>query len=368
MKRFRVNIWKDEEYNYKAAYGFVPNLHAFLHDDEAEADEAGEDDSDNKGKNRDCMLIAPGGGYCMCVPPEAAIPVKTFYEQGMNVFVLTYTTDITTTFPLKKQPMEDISRAVRFIRKNAAEYSVEDKKLIACGFSAGAHVVGSLAVHHDDIQDIDPLLKDISNRPDGVILSYPVITTGDYTHSFSVQTLLGPNPTEEELEYFSLEKNVTEKTPPCFIWQTATDDLVPVENSYLMAETLRKQNVPFAHYVFPSGFHGLSVPTEEFFKGKFGGDFGGDYTMEQVMRAATAVKKDEGVEVSQQRVLELKEQFKDAPDFVDEDSMSEVIESKEEQDKESNNEKQEAPWPVDKTLMHDVGLWPELARVWINRL
>ena len=167
---------------------------------------------------------------------------------------------------------------------------------------------------------------------------------------------------------FSLEKNVTEKTPPCFIWQTATDDLVPVENSYLMAEALRKQNVPFAHYVFPSGFHGLSVPTAEFFNGEFGGDFGGDYTMEQVMRAATAVKKDEGVEVSQQRVLELKEQFKDAPNFVDEDSMSEVIESKEEQDKESNNEKQEAPWPVDKTLMQDVGLWPELARVWINRL
>ena len=90
MKRFEEKIWNEGEYTYKAAYGFVPNIHAYLHDDD---------------EKRDCMIVLPGGGYCMCVPPEANIPAMEFFSRGMNVFVLTYTTDITFSVPLKKQPL-----------------------------------------------------------------------------------------------------------------------------------------------------------------------------------------------------------------------------------------------------------------------
>ena len=100
MKEFRRNIWKDEEYDYPAAYGFIPNIHAYLHDDD---------------EKRDCMIVLPGGGYCMVVPPEGIIPAMEFYNRGMNVFVLTYTTDITFSIPLKRQPLKDAARAVRFI-------------------------------------------------------------------------------------------------------------------------------------------------------------------------------------------------------------------------------------------------------------
>ena len=92
----------------------------------------------------------------------------------MNAFVLSYTTDITMSVPLHKQPLEDISRAVRFIRKNASKYNIDGKKLVIMGFSAGSHVCGSLAVHFDDVIENNPEYADISNRPDGVILSYPV--------------------------------------------------------------------------------------------------------------------------------------------------------------------------------------------------
>ena len=248
MKEFSEKIWQENEYNYAAAYGFIPSIHSYIHDEASD-------------ENRDCMLIVPGGGYCMCVSHEGELVAKVFYEQGMNVFVLSYTTDITMSVPLKKQPLEDISRAVRFIRKRAGEYHIKDKKLIVCGFSAGAHVCGSLAVHYEDIADANPAYAEISNRPDGAILSYPVITSGEYTHIYSIQTLLGKEPSQEELDYYSIEKQVKTTTPPCFIWQTEEDELVPVENSYLMAEALRKNKIPFAHYVFPKGFHGLLADT-----------------------------------------------------------------------------------------------------------
>ena len=335
MKQFRENIWQENEYTFRAAYGFVPNIHAYLHEDE---------------EIRDCLLVLPGGGYCMCVPHEGELVAKEFYERGMNVFVLTYSTDITFSIPLKKQPLNDISRAVRFIRKRAGEYNIEGKKLFICGFSAGAHVCGSLATHYDEVEDA--AYSGISNRPDGVILSYPVITTGDYTHGSSVEALLGKNPEEAELEYFSLEKNVKDNTPPCFIWQTQTDELVPVENSYLFAEALRKKKIPFAHYVFPEGFHGLSVPNEEFFNGFKGGE----YTMEQVMKAVAAVKEGKGVNVPETRVQELKEQFAD--------------ENKEESENKGDLENEFNPFAgIDPLkLFKDVRLWPDLAMEWMDKI
>ena len=324
MINFSKTIWDENEYSYEAAYGFVPNIHSYLHEDDEE---------------RDCMLVVPGGGYCMCVPHEGELVAEEFYNRGMNTFVLTYSTDITMSVPLKDQPLRDISRAVRYIRKNEEEYNIAGKKLIVCGFSAGAHVCGSLAVHFDDVKDDNPQYSGISNRPDGAILSYPVITFGPQTHIYSVQTLLGKNPSQEELDFFSLEKNVTENTPSCFIWQTQEDELVPVENSYLMAAALREKHIPYAHYVFPKGFHGLSAANKDF----FGGWNGGEYTLEQVMKAVGAVKAGKGINVSDQRKKELEEQFAE------------------------NTQPPEQP-SIDMSWSEDVGLWPDLAMAWMKRL
>jgi acetyl esterase/lipase len=227
---------------------------------------------------------------------------------------------------------------VRFIRKNADKYNVDGKKLFICGFSAGAHVCGSLAVHYDDITDKNPEYQKYSNKPDGVILSYPVITTGEYTHADSVKALLGNEPSADELEYFSLEKQVSENTPTCFLWQTEEDNLVPVENSYLFAMALRKNKVPFAHYVFPAGFHGLTIANDEYFRGWSGEN----YTMEQTMRAAFSVKEGKGINVSDKRRDEIVEQFFSGVEF---EGMG-----------------------IDESLKEDVGLWKDLCWAWIKRL
>ena len=92
--------------------------------------------------------------------PEAEIVAKTFYERGLNAFVLTYTTDITMSVPLKKQPLNDIARAVRFVRSRARDFALTNK-LIINGGSAGGHVCASLAVHFDDVPDTNPKYKEL---------------------------------------------------------------------------------------------------------------------------------------------------------------------------------------------------------------
>ena len=335
MQIFRENIWKENEYTYEAAYGFVPNLMAYLHEDGEDAGAAHGDASSAGG--RPCMIVLPGGGYCMVVPPEGEVVAKEFYERGMNCFVLTYTTDITMSVPLKTQPMEDASRAVRYVRKNASRFGIDASKIVLCGFSAAAHMGGSLGVHFKDVKDPDPELDAISNRPDGLILSYPVITAGEYTHIYSIQALIGKDASETEREYFSLEKNVTSDTPPCFIWQTVEDSLVPVENSMMFAEACRKAGVPYTYHAFPNGDHGLSVHNLASRKG----EFGEWYTMEQVMKAVDAVREGKGVRVSEQRRNELIEQFSEPMPEMPEGVAPEF---------------------------KDVAMWPDLAQIWMESL
>ena len=96
-------------------------------------------------------------------------------------------------------------------------------------------------------------------KPAAMLLNYPVITSGEYAHQGSIKQLLGGNETEELLELLSLEKQVTEHTPPAFIWHTYTDQSVPVQNSLLLIGAMKKYEIPVEFHMYPVGKHGLST-------------------------------------------------------------------------------------------------------------
>ncbi len=277
MKVENIKIWAHEEYNYKMAYGFIPNIRFYLHEDE------------NK---RPFMLVVPGGGYGIVSYTESEVVAEVFFNKGYNVGVLAYTVNIVGKEPLKKQPLNDIARAIRYIRRNGDKFNLCVDKLCICGFSAGGHLSGSIAVHYDDIDETNEEYINISARPDAVILSYPVITFGEYTHKGSVENLISkdaymsPEKYKDEIEYFSLEKQVTTNTPPCLIWHTATDASVPVENAYMFAQALQKVGVHYALHVFSYGPHGLSVANDRWRRE----DFGEPYTYEQLLYLSKAME------------------------------------------------------------------------------
>ena len=270
MRHERVNIWQEGEYTYSSAYGFRPSLRTYLHED---------------GKTRPCVLVIPGGGYRMVSTTEGEIVAKWFYEKGYQTFVGTYTTNYLGEETLRLQPLRDVSRMMRLIRARAEEYHLNPDQIVVCGFSAGAHLCGSLCVHWQEVRD--DRYASCSNRPAGAILSYPVITSGEFAHRDSFTALLGEDASEVDLAWASLEKQVNAETPPMFLWQTATDELVPVENSYLMAMALKKAGVSFEHHVFPRGIHGLSLSNQDWAERRFGEP----YCMEQLACMAQAVQE-----------------------------------------------------------------------------
>jgi acetyl esterase/lipase len=178
-------------------------------------------------------------------------------EQGIHAFVLQY-----RVAPHRHpEPLMDASRAIRLVRRHAAEWNILPDHVAILGFSAGGHLTASAGTLWEkyDFRGVDDLAP-VSNRPDAFAPCYPVISTGPHAHRGSFENLTGAYPPPGGLkEELSLELQVTPRTPPCFLWHTADDDAVPVENSLLFAQACRRQGVPFELVVYPKGHHGLGL-------------------------------------------------------------------------------------------------------------
>ena len=212
---------------------------------------------DQIGKNDKCrgaVVVVPGGGYTHIGERETEPVAMKFAAAGYHTFVVRYRVN-----PEKyTDPMEDLARAVAMIRQNAKEWRVDPEDISVCGFSAGGHLTASLGVFWDKpfLSEITGLNKELY-KPNRLILCYPVITTYEKAHEGSFQALSGGDESLREL--LSLEKQVSNSTPPTFLWHTAADEGVPVENSFLFATALKAYKVPFELHVFPFGGHGQSI-------------------------------------------------------------------------------------------------------------
>jgi acetyl esterase/lipase len=204
------------------------------------------------------MVICPGGGYGGLAPHEGAGYAEWLAKNGVAGFVLKYR--LGSGGYHHPVMLNDAARAIRLVRSRAAEWKIDPKRIGVMGSSAGGHLASTILTHFDAGQAdaADPIDR-VSSRPDLGVLCYPVITMGEFTHGGSKKNLLGENPSQELVDLLSNEKQVTKETPPTFIFHTYADSGVPVENSLLFAEALRKNKVPFDLHIYEKGGHGMGL-------------------------------------------------------------------------------------------------------------
>ena len=219
---------------------------AWLHDEDA--------------KTHPAIIICPGGGYAMVSPREAEPVARLYFAAGFSTFILTYSVGENAK---DLRPFLQLAATIADVRKNAAQWQIMANQLTVCGFSAGAHLACSAGVLFNKPEFLRAWGRNDHIRPDAMILCSPVITADEFAHVGSIKTVSGAPSGTPAYRWFGLDRHVDKDTPPTFLWHTAEDNAVPVENSLKMASALSAARIPFELHVFPHGDHGLSVCTEE---------------------------------------------------------------------------------------------------------
>jgi acetyl esterase/lipase len=242
------------------------------------------------GGKRPLILVCPGGAYLGCSDREAEPVALRFAAMGYHAAVLRYSTYFAggpwvfpapgEDFPpIRKEsvhpiPVREIATALHLLAEKADEWLIDRERMAICGFSAGAHNCAMYATNWHK-----PYIRDFIGgqgavKPVAAILGYGL---SDYVRmkqsaqdpeakaffAFANNAFLGKSDVDDALlTEVSPARNVTENTPPMFIWTTAADSLVPPEQSLLMALALAEHQIPYELHVFEEGPHGLSLATQ----------------------------------------------------------------------------------------------------------
>lgn len=209
--------------------------------------------------NRTAIIICPGGGYSfLAIESEGIEVAKKFNEIGVTAFVLKYRLP-SDKIMLDKSigPLQDAQRAIQLVRERSKEWGISPSKIGIIGFSAGGHLASTAGTHFENVMIANP--ENISVRPDFMMLIYPVITFGEFTHRGSQVKLTGTDATQAQIDLYSNEKQITAQTPLTFLVHSQNDNHVPIQNSLKFYEALLKEGVKAEMHLYQSGSHGYGL-------------------------------------------------------------------------------------------------------------
>jgi len=212
---------------------------------------------------RPCVIICPGGGYWILAAGHEGVDVAKYFNSiGMNAMVVKY------RIPNDKNqvdksiaPLQDVQQAFYLARKNATAWGIDETKIGVMGFSAGGHLAATAATHFNEVKIENK--ENLSLRPDFQILIYPVISFKPFGHSGSTQQLIGANPSEAQIQYFSNETQVSKSSPIAFIAHAKDDDVVPVKNAEIYNQALLQHQVSAKLVLFEIGGHGFGMQNKK---------------------------------------------------------------------------------------------------------
>lgn len=214
--------------------------------------------ADQAERRRPGVVVCPGGGYAFCSDREAEPVALALLARGFQAFVLSYIVlDVASPGPLLPVPQLDLAHAVATVRARADAWHVDERNLGLLGCSAGGHLCATYAaLSRDEAFLARAGVSAAEARVDWQILCYPVIDLGA---GWPPDPAYAARICEEGSPLRHAQGLVSNAMPPTFLWHTATDETVPVNNAYLYAAALARAGVDHELHVFHAGRHGLSL-------------------------------------------------------------------------------------------------------------
>lgn len=192
-------------------------------------------------------VIYPGGGYAVLGWNKEGTEVARWLNSiGFSAFVLLYRTDN------RDGALEDAQRTMGILRRDAAKYSIDPKRLGVIGFSAGANLAVRLATNwrtraYPRVDEAD----DLPCRPDFMIPVYP--------WDLRVRRLEN-DPWGGAAKGLNLGKDypVDAETPPCFVVQTL-DDFCRPETAQTLELAMTRRGADCTAKYYSKGGHGYGI-------------------------------------------------------------------------------------------------------------
>lgn len=219
--------------------------------------------NNNSNRKKPAVLIFPGGSYGrLAIIKEGEKTALLLNKYGIVAFVVK---NRVKEFGAPA-PLLDGLRALQLVRESAEKWGIDANKIGICGFSAGGHLAASISTHHTnsaffkehDLQRYG--LNEDNSKPNFAALIYPATTMqSPYGHEDSKNNLLGVEPSQEEVDFYSTELHVNETTPPTFLVHGDNDAYVDTQNSLIYYQALRKNNVPAELHILQNGPHGMGL-------------------------------------------------------------------------------------------------------------
>jgi acetyl esterase/lipase len=238
-----IPLWSD---SHGTCDGDRPRLEAYL--------------PASPGRRRAAIVICPGGAYAKLAPHEGGPFAELFASHGIASFVLTYRV-APNRFPAG---YADATRAIRLLRHRADDLGIDPDRIGIMGFSAGGHLAATVATQPDLYRDpADDLAGRVPARPNRVILGYPVISMTSHAHVGCIRNLLGEDAPADQRRQMSNELHVSAANPPAFIFHTADDPGVLVQNALMFAAGCAQHRVGCELHVFEHGPHGVGMAADD---------------------------------------------------------------------------------------------------------
>jgi acetyl esterase/lipase len=185
-------------------------------------------------------------------------PAVSFGGKGYAVASVNYRLSQHAKFPAQ---IEDCKAAIRWLRANAAKYHFDPEHIGVWGASAGGHLVALLGTTAD--------MKELEGKEGNLNQSSRVQAVVDWfgpadfrnmggSKDSPVARLLG-GPVSENKEKAALASpvaHVSKNDPPFLIMQGDMDPLVPLAQSELLADALKKAGVDVTLQVLKGAKHG----------------------------------------------------------------------------------------------------------------
>jgi acetyl esterase/lipase len=202
------------------------------------------------------IIVVPGGSYSHISMEQAENIALNFSAHGYQSFYLRYTFEQEAE-PLMPHPLVELANSIQYLREHATTLNIDPKRIVIAGFSIGGHICSLYNDFYDSpwLQKLTGVKNSNIIKPNAVILSYPVINLECGFPNDKNKIRAWTNRPEQ----IAADQHVSATNVPTFIWHTADDPLVPVENALLYSMQLNHYQIDNELHIFHHGPHGMAL-------------------------------------------------------------------------------------------------------------